>query len=461
MVDEVVNRCDPGDIDDGEVAAALVRIAARDPARGAEADHVVQTLTWGEGMGHISRASLQTWLWYELPTKYLTDEVGYMGRLAGVAAELFDELGLGRYRDLCRSETTAGVHAAFEQSTQAGFDAFAHARDASGIDPPATDTFVWGDVMGIEESLARSAASAVLEEAIAQGSLVVGGRAWRKQQRALTDAALDADHPTLPGQSWRTAVLTERVGRWIAEAERRSTVLASLRAGVANGVMVPAGMPDGMAESFAPLMWLLDEFGEAQKLTQAGYLNTGFVRQVVASCPWPVRSRTRGAPRNEADAMILSALRQVAMRIGALRKKRGVLERTRAGTAMVGDPGRIWDAFVERIVPDAWAGFAWSTTVLALLAADGPVPPRDVQQQVADAAAQMGWQTDHGDGGVTAPSAMDVHWATFDEVIVFEVFGLLDQQGDWGDRTWELTSAGRSMVAAVLARDATGPRDRP
>ena len=456
-----MNRRDPGDIDDAELAQALARIAKRDSVRGLEANHVVQALTWGEGMGQVSQASLQYWLWYQVATKYMVDEVGYMGRLADVAAELFDELGLGRYAALCRSETTAGVHAAFEASNDAGFEAFRRARDASGVDAPDTDTFTWGDVMGMEESQARSAVAAALEAAIAQGTLVVGGRAWRKHQRALTDEALDADHPNIPGQSWRTAVVTERISRWIADAERRSDVIAQLRAQVANALLAPVAPPVDLAVRVAYLMWFLHEFGDAQKLTQAGYLNTTFVRHIVASCPWPVRSRKRDAPKTEADAMNLSALRLLAERLGALRKMRGTLERTKLGAVMATDPVLIWDALTERIVPDGWEGFAWATTMLALLAADGPVPSVAVQAQVAEAAGQMGWRTNDGYGNNTKPSSMDVHWATFDDVVVFELLGLLDTQGEWPDRTWELTPAGQALVIAVLAREATGPRDRP
>lgn len=58
-----------------------------------------------------------------MPTKYLTDEIGYMGRLAETAAVLFDELDLDTYAAICRDERTAKAHAAFGRSDAEGFKA--------------------------------------------------------------------------------------------------------------------------------------------------------------------------------------------------------------------------------------------------------------------------------------------------------------------------------------------------
>ena len=82
------------------------------------------------------------------------------------------------------------------------------ARDGSGLEPPDLEDFVWADVMGMEEAAARSAVERALEQAIAAGTLTVGGRGWRSRQREVATAAFDADHPEQPGQTWRTVVLT-------------------------------------------------------------------------------------------------------------------------------------------------------------------------------------------------------------------------------------------------------------
>ena len=155
MAEPVRNRRSTVDLDDEDVEGAIERMAGRDLDRGRDAEHVYDTLTWGEGPSRIDQAGVQRWLWYELPTKYMTDEPGYMTRLAAVAAELFDELGLGAYAEICRSQVTAGVHAAFDRSRGDGFAAMRKALASSGIDPPDLDSFAWGQVMGTEEAMAR------------------------------------------------------------------------------------------------------------------------------------------------------------------------------------------------------------------------------------------------------------------------------------------------------------------
>ena len=214
------NRRQPWELTEDDVIAALARIGERDEDLGREADHVCNTLTWDEGPGQIRRVGVQDWLWYRLPTKYITDEAGYMGRLAETAAVLFDELGLDAYAAVCRDERTASVHAAFERSDAEGFKAMRKAREASGIEPPDLDDFEWGQTMGMEEACAHATVENVLEAAIEAGDLAVGNRGWRVRQQEITGATLDGDHREQPGQSWRTVVVTERIGEWVRATTR-------------------------------------------------------------------------------------------------------------------------------------------------------------------------------------------------------------------------------------------------
>lgn len=82
MVEPVRNRRSAIELDDQDVDCAIARIAGRDLDRSRDAQHVFSTLTWGEGPGQIDQSAVQPWLWYQLPTKYFTDEPGYMTRLA-------------------------------------------------------------------------------------------------------------------------------------------------------------------------------------------------------------------------------------------------------------------------------------------------------------------------------------------------------------------------------------------
>ncbi len=164
------NLVAPAALSPRDVDNALARIAARDPALARRAGDAFEGLTWGEGPGLLRQAGLQEWLWYVVPTKYITDEAGYMGRLAGGAAALFDELGLHRYAAICRSSETEAVHAAFDGRDSDGIAALNKAMQRSGIVPPDLADFEWSPVMGVAEAAARSAAEDALESALTAGT---------------------------------------------------------------------------------------------------------------------------------------------------------------------------------------------------------------------------------------------------------------------------------------------------
>lgn len=457
--DGASNRRDPAALSQADVEAALARISARDRDVGEEAQHVYETLTWGEGPAQLRQAGVQDWLWYELPTKYLTDEAGYMGRFASVAAELFDELGLDAYASVCRSEATAVVHAAFERSDAEGFTAMRRAREASGIEPPELADFAWGQVMGIEEAQARAAVENALERARTSGELVVGGRGWRERQRQVTARTLDTDHPAQPGQSWRTAILTERIRAWV-DAAGRSQRLGTLRARIGNRLLHPVPAPPDIAERLAPLTWLLEVFGDEQPLTQAGYLNRAFVMMVHAQRPWDDPFPSRRPPRSETDEIALHRLRDLLTSMRALRKRGRTLRRTRQGAAMAADPALAWAALVEGLGAGPWERFVVESAALILLERGAEVPAAEVHAAIADFAVDLGWRTS-GDGGSRPPSERDVAWAFSDARAALDLFEMLDESGDWGDRRYRLTPAGEATVLALLRASAAGPRERP
>jgi hypothetical protein len=454
----VRNQRRPSELSARDIERALDRIASRSEERAEEARHVYDSLTWGEGPRQMSQAVVQTWLWYQLPTKYLTDEPGYMTRLAGIAAELFDELGLDGYAAICRSASTVEVHAAFDRSGKEGYAAMRRALDASGIEPPDTDSLRWGAVMGIEESLARSAVEAALERAIDAGELSVGGRGSRTHQREITDATLDRDHPSQPGQTWRTAITTERVGRWTDEAARRSDELGRLRSRLANRLLHPIGPPSDVDERMAPVTWLLRRFGSEQALTQAGYLNRPFVLAVHAERPWD-DPFDMGPPRSETDEITLHRLRGFLETAGALRKRGRALQRTKRGTDMAVDPTAAWAAIVEHLGANPWSRFVTETYGLLLVDRRGPVTDKELTRLVVALAGEAGWRTG-GDVG-NEPTDRDVSGAFNDSRALLKLCGLLDEDGDWADRRYRLTEAGETTVLAMLRATAAGPRDRP
>ena len=465
MTSPARNRVQPTELDEPEVGEALRRLAARDTALAHRAKDAYEALTWGEGPGVLRQAGLQEWLWYVVPTKYITDEVGYMGRLADAAAALFDEVGLHGYAAICRSPVTAEVHAAFDRSSTEGRRTLRRAMEGSGIDPPDLSGFAWSSVMGPEEATARSVVSDGLERAIADGELVVGSRGWRSVQAVVAAAALDGDHRELPGQSWRTAVITERLEQWVSAAEHRSRALGAARAAVANRLLHPIGAPDGAADAVAPLVWLLGRHGDEQPLTQAGYLSPAFVRSLHAERPWPDRPLPVQSPRSEADDIVLLRLREWLQDAGALRKRKSKLIRTAAGAKMAADPVEAWCVMTQHLAPQGWDGFVAQTALLHLLdpslagtGADAGVPYEGVLGFVVSVAADMGWATS-GSGAQRDPTVADVSWALGDTRRLWETCGLAHFSGGWKDQRLSLSPIGVAAALSHLRHVAAGPRN--
>lgn len=460
MAPVVRNRRQPWELTEDDVTAALARIGERDEDLAREADDVYNTLTWDEGPGQIRRAGVQDWRWYQLPTKYLTAEAGYMGRLAETAAILFDEVGLDAYAALCRDERTESVHAAFERSDADGFKAMRKAREASGIEPPDLDDFAWGQMMGMDEALAHATVENRLELAIDGGELVVGGRGWRIRQQEITTATLDADHPDQPGQSWRSVMVTERIGEWVRTASMRSERVGRRRTDVANRLLHPIGPPPDLAEHMGPVTWLLARFGEEQAPTQAGYLNRAFVVGVHEQHPWDDPYRTRGAPRSETDVIVLHRLRAWLDTAGALRKRGKVLRRTERGAAMADDPRLAWDVFTRTVARDGWDRFVIEDAALILLDRRRPVATSDLFGEIAGDAVELGWQTNDG-AFQRPPNEQDVRYAFHTGWALLDLFGFATEHGDWRNRAVSVPPAGESTLLAMLRAVAAGPRSRP
>ncbi|WP_423919016.1 hypothetical protein [Candidatus Poriferisodalis sp.] len=458
MTDAATNRFAPSELSEPDVSDAIARIAARDPELARGAADAYESMTWGEGPGVLRQAAVQEWLWYIVPTKYITDEIGYMGQLARAAAALFDEIGLYGYGAICQSSETARVHAAFDRSDSEGITALRQAMQRSGIVPPDVADFAWSDVMGAQEAAARSAVEDTLERAISAGEFVVGGRGWRASQAQVVAAGLDADHPVLPGQSWRTAVITERLEQWVAAAQRRSEQLGTARAAVANRLLHSVEPPSGAADALRPAMWLLAQFGEEQALTAAGYLTQSFVRAVQHERPWSYSIEPDRPPRSETDDVVLLELREWLQQAGALRKRKGTLHRTAAGADMAVDHSKAWGRLTRHLVPSGWDGFVCETALLHLVDSADEMLHDALCARVESAAADMGWSATSG-GEPHAPSIHDVSWALGGMFSVWRVCGLVTERDQWPNRRLVLTPTGVTAALTYLRHVGAGPRD--
>jgi hypothetical protein len=350
------------------------------------------------------------------------------------------------------------VHAAYRRSETEGRRALRRAVERSGIDPPDIDDFAWGSVMGTDEASARSTVAMALEQAITTGEFVPGGRGWRDRQRAVTAATLDRPHTTLPTQTWRSAILTERLEHWVSFAQGRSPALGALRARHANRLLHPVSPPDDAAERLAPLRWLLGEIEDQDGLglTQTGALNRAFVRDAAQRREWwDVGDR---APNRQDDLWQLGAIYDLARHCGAARRHRRRLQLTALGRHMVADPMVTWEAVVPWLAgADEFDQMMADTATLVLLGHDTrEVAATDLWPTVAGLAAEQGWRV--GGLGGEAPGERDVRWATRPWLQLADLFGLVHEDGDWRARRIRLTPTGETAMLGYVRSRAAGPR---
>ncbi len=439
---------------DGRILRILEELREQDRELGSDAEGVWEWLTFGEGVGVITQESLQRFLWYELPLKW-AGPPDTPKRAAQAAAVLLDRLGLDRYADICRSDATTAVHAAYRTSRSAGFRAFRKAEDASGIDPPDLDDFAWGSMMGSEEAVARSTNAAALEEAIVGGELTPGGRRWRIRAREIAAAALDSPHPELPGQSWRTAIITERLGWWSDGVRQRSRQVARLRGRHVNRLLHPIAPPQGAAEAVEPLRWFLNAVGDGVGLTQAGYLARAFVVDAARHRGWvdPYLQHRGRDPRSESEVTPLYDLHELARTARAVHHRARTAKVTKAGKVMADDPAVAWKAVAFHF-PGAgeWEQAVCELTGLMLLDRE-EVPTEELWSTVAVMVAGLGWRT-----AGEPPGERVVSWAAAYGLRMLEMFSMVERLGDWQHRRLRLTPAGEATVLAYLRSRAAGPR---
>jgi hypothetical protein len=99
---------------DPAVAAALDRLRARDPDVAEAAAAAWGWVAPDGDAGQVHLRFVQDFVWCRLPVKWWTDEDEHLAIAVGLAG-LFDELGMTRYAELCRSATTREATAAWHQ----------------------------------------------------------------------------------------------------------------------------------------------------------------------------------------------------------------------------------------------------------------------------------------------------------------------------------------------------------
>jgi hypothetical protein len=442
------------------VAGALARLRAEDEHLGGDAEAALNSLTWDEGLETITQYGLQTFLWYELPRKWMTDLDGKR-HLATALGRLLDLVGLPRYAAICRSPETDAVLAAYERDDREGFAAFRRAEERSGLHPPDLPELTWGPVMGTREAGAFWATAAALELAVACGQLRPGSRGWRSAQQGIARRHLTAARPELEGRTWLEVVLGERVEQWArSRGWARRALVEPLSVRLQAG---PVEVPTGAAEAVAPLRWLLARAGEGIALTQKGNLARAVVVEAVERFGWhPLPN----PPRGEDDVFELWVLRDLARDLGAVRRSGRRLVATRVGRSLAGGAEALWRAVAGRLGAGDGFGAVVTELALALLLDAGEVPQAEagevLQAQLVErvhaAVVGEGWH-DRATGRPPDPEA--VHRQLVEPLRLLRVLGLSQEGGDWQARTVALTGVGRATALEALRVRATGPRPDP
>lgn len=201
------------------------------------------------------------------------------------------------------------------------------------------------------------------------------------------------------------------------------------------------------AAALHPLLWFLDRVGDdGLTLTSAGYLKPPDV--AASATVIPDAASWIGTANREAHTFPVLEFRRSLQELGLLRKYRGRLLLTKAGTRAGGNPEELWRHLVGRL-PSGKPGSVeshagWVTLLLAASAPDAGVSFPDV----AHALTQHGWRD-----GREPVSEYSARWAASGTL------GVLHNLGT-GPRS-RSTHRKVSDVAADLAVDALLGRALP
>jgi hypothetical protein len=233
---------------------------------------------------------------------------------------------------------------------------------------------------------------------------------------------------------------------------RLATILGTLR-GTPNAQALADRLAD-LAERSGPTptgpdlvtalrgyQWLLDRVSDGGlPVTKAGYLRPVDVKAVAEVLPtmndwiFPISLEVHARP--------VLGFRRFLQKCGLLRKHKGALVLTKAGTAARQDPTLLWRHLSGRLIP-ASPSFDEMATILILLHSATSPDERLNTEAIASTLQQLGWA--HSTGQPV--TASDVQWVAND---VWDAIGNIGPAvgGRWPtDRT-------PSTAAVALVRDA-------
>lgn len=395
----------------------------------------------GASLTQLGQVELQEFLWYQLPLKWMA-ETSELHEIAWSLADLFTAAGLPRYAALCRDPRTHLIVEAWQDDDhEPARKAMKEAIRSSGVAPPDTPLLGWGSVLGAAEHSARRRVSQALEQAVDAGELVPGARGWKQLAACITEVSLTMPRLDLRGGTLLEAVFRERGERWAAgyPAVRQSllTPMLPLLAGA-------LAVPEGAGECLTPLRWLLEQVGDGVTLTQAGWLPRALVLRANDTFGW--FDFFGLTVRGESDLPELATLDELARRARLITRRGRKVSLSATGRIALGDPDLLWRIVVADIFSaGTYEGEGAALAAATLLRAGAPVPRSAAEAQVA-AGLEGRWRRVSGE--------MPQQWSGMDATrefdVLADVFGWLEQDEDWLNRTWRLTPPGRQAALMGL-----------
>ena len=169
----------------------------------------------------------------------------------------------------------------------------------------------------------------------------------------------------------------------------------------------PLTSADAREHALTPIMWFLQYVGTTGlTLTAAGYLRP--VDVIAAAGQIPAASWWYGERNRQSQTIPVLYFREGLQSIGLLRKAKGRLDLTKAGTKAMSDPEVLWRHLIERLPAGKPGTFAGHAGLLLLLqVASSPAGAKDPYARIAAALNSVGWRA-HGDKLVREYDAM---WA--------------------------------------------------
>jgi hypothetical protein len=431
-------------------AEALKTLAREDPAVADDARTALRSLTSGDGLGAISMLKLQEFLWYGLPTRAPQSAEEYQG-VTRALARLFTLAGMERYAEVCASEETALVLAAYAGSRAEGLAAYSRALAISDAVPPDTDLLAWSSVMGPEERAAYDACAAAIELAIAARELKVGLSGWKTKRAALVERWLTRPAHAPGMDTWLSRISAERIEEW---AHGHPGERSRLARNVMPKLLEPPDLPD---EPLPTLAWLLAHATDGLRLTARHYIAPALVGEAAGLFGW---GTVGGTPRRhqELDVYPLHTLRALAQHeMGAVRRSGSALVLTRTGRLMADDAAVRWHIGTASLIgpddgtePDFTVAVREAALLLITLH-DSPVGYEELATRLTELHSAEGWASRSG-GSLAGAIRGEIHVLRHR----LRALQLLDEEAPVGSVA--LTSVGTAAALSGLLARALRPR---